>query len=269
MESLFSDFFLATFFAGCIIIKEGGCMKKVIFILVILGLLGGMYFFISFDSSEKEEYTTLNINDERVLELYSLVNPSEYGVTMRDVYLKNTFSNEFILGTSIVAYLKDHSNESVISEENVNKYVHKIFGDVTFAHDSGYVVSSYLCAFRYDRTLHSYSYISDCEKSSNVKLLRKIVSARKSDTEYIITEKMIVVKSNLEEVKNSSSTLVTLEVYDSLEERNLLYETSYNWEREKDPLISLDDYIGDASTYEYHFSFDGENFVYKSLEKVD
>ena len=35
------------------------------------------------------------------------------------------------------------------------------------------------------------------------------------------------------------------------------------------PTISIEDYIEEASTYEYHFEFNGENFIFKSFEKVN
>ena len=33
-------------------------------------------------------------------------------------------------------------------------------------------------------------------------------------------------------------------------------------------LDEINNYLDEASTYQYHFVFDGENFVYQSIEKV-
>ena len=87
---------------------------------------------------------------------------------------------------------------------------------------------------------------------------------KKSATEYILTEKMIVIRKS----QNEEEKKQTIKIYKDIEESVLLKEITLDTD-ETLPDINLEDYIENASTYEYHFKFDGENFVYQKLEKVD
>ncbi len=248
-------------------------MKKYIgyFIVLILcvGCGFGIYFFLQTKpKEEKSEFQDVVITDPAIQLLYERANPSDSVISLGDVYKKGTFSNEFILGAAFVDFLRNHPNDLVVSEENINESVHKIFGDITYAHDSGYIVSPYLCAFRHNVGEKSYTYLKGCDGSLNSYLSRKIVSAIKSETEYIITEKLVYVKSNWDEVINTDQKNAVVKVYSDINETKLINEISYLWESEEEPKIKVDDYLDSASTYKYHFVFDGENFVYKKLEKA-
>ena len=96
-----------------------------------------------------------------------------------------------------------------------------------------------------------------------------MVSAKKNETEYILTEKLIYVKSNWEDVIDTEEKKATVKVYADINESKLIDEISYEWEKEDEPSITVQDYLDEASSYEYHFVFDGENYVYQKLEKVN
>jgi len=246
-------------------------MKKIgILIGIILVAAGAISVFLFWpEKKEVEAFENVPITDERVQKLYELANPSENYSSLVDVYQRENFSNEFILGAAFVAFLKDHPNyEEKITEEEVDAYVKKIFGKVTYAHTTGFIVSKELCSFRYNKNTHSYEYLTGCDGSLNAKIIRKLESAKKSDTEYILRERMIVTKSNWDLLIGTEEKEATMKVYGDINENKLLKEINYFYE-EKGPNITIEDYWEKASIYEYHFKFDGENFIYQKLEKVE
>lgn len=241
--------------------------KKIIITITILLILGGVALFIIFQTPEKKEmnnYQTLNLKEEAVLNLYQMANPSIYYSSIKDVYEKETFSNEYILGSAITLYLKDHPNTEAIKEEDIDLYINKIFGEVTYAHTSGYMINELLCTFSYDRANHTYTYQNNCEKNLTDYFVRKIISARKSETEYIMEDKMIFIKTE----ENTSTNEISLKIYNDVSLSNLLDTITYPKDSES-PKISIEAYEEKASTYRYHFIFDGNSFVYKKLEKVN
>ncbi len=254
--------------------KEDEVMKKnnILLLLIVFfvgGILLGMYLFYPNEKKEIPEFEELRVNDPAVTALYEMANPTDSVLSLENVYKKNGFSNEFILGCAFVNYLKSHPNEEVIPEENISFTIHQIFGDITFAHDSGYIVSDYLCAFKYDKGTKSYTYLKGCDGSLNSYLSRTLVSAKKSEDEYILTEKLIYVKSNWDSVIDTEEKEATVSIYSDLNSSHIIDEVSYLWETETEPTINVAEYLDKASTYEYHFVFDGENFVYKDLVKVN
>jgi len=245
-------------------------MKKNILIfiglVVAISVIAVIYIFFP-EKEEQEQFESLVPDNPSVINLYNMANPSNDIISIGDVLRKNTFSNEFILGTAFVNFLKNHPNHvGIISEDDINLEIHKIFGTITYAHDSGYIISDYLCAFKYDKANHSYSIIKGCTGSEDSTLIRKVVSAKKSSTEYIITEKLILVKKEVDETEPLNKK-ITYKIYNDVDEGKLLKSYSLN-DGEEEKTVSLDDYLNDASTYEYHFVFDGENFVYKSIKRV-
>ncbi len=237
-------------------------MKKILLGFIAFCVLGVIiigYYFLTSNNETETSFSDLDVNDEVVLKLYQRVNPSDDYSAMSDVYKKGTFSNQFILGTSLVALLTNSPDSTVVKEEDVNLMVKQIFGSITYAHESGYMINNSFCAFQYDKTNHQYTFVKGCENSS-VTLLRKIVKASKSDTEYIITEKLIVVEQNVDEQTNETIT----KLYKDINRTSLIEMSNYN-----NSIVNIDDYLEKASTYEYYFEFDGESFVYRNLKKVN
>ena len=241
-------------------------MKKIIiFILIVCVLLAAVQVFLFWELKEptnESTFTELSITDEAVQELYEKANPSEDYDTMQDVYARGNFSNQFILGTAIVSILRNNPQDTV-SESDVNVAIKQIFGTITYAHESGYIISDEVCGFQYDKNAHLYTILKGCQKNGDSKLLRKITSARKSDTEYIITEKLIASETTYDELNQT----YTITVYDDIGKSHQIETLTY-MEGEDVPVVEIEDYIEQASTYEYHFVFDGETFIYKAIEKV-
>ncbi len=248
-------------------------MKKTqIFIFLGLLCLSFLFLFLFLSTSKepkKEEFVSVSVDDERVVYLYEMANPSDSLLSMQDVYKKGTFSNEFILGTAFVFYLKEHPDAVKVSEEEIGQSIHKIFGDIVYAHDSGNIVSPYVCSFRHNKGEKNYTYLKGCTTNDANKIYRVLVDARKSDREYILTEKLIFVKNNIEEAQLSKEPVATLKVYNDMNESKLLDEKTFLWETEMPFEVDIHDYLENASTYEYHFVFDGENFVYKNLVRLN
>lgn len=246
-------------------------MKKIVGILIGIVIIGICIFgfLLLPEKKEKNSFESVPITEERVKKLYELANPSDNYSTMADVYKRETFSNEFILGTAFVAFLKDHPNyEQEIKEEEIDLYVKKIFGNVTYAHTTGYIVSKELCNFRYHKNTSSYEYLTGCDGSLNTSIIKKLESAKKSDTEYILRERIIVTESNWDLLIGTEEKEATMKIYGDINENKLLKEIKYDYEKEG-PKIKIEDYWDFASIYEYHFKFDGENFIYQKLEKVE
>lgn len=246
-------------------------MKKNL-ILIFLGisaLVILLYFLFPKKEEKKNFYQNISIEDAVVKKLYDLANPSNNVTSILDVYKKEVFSNEFILGTSFVALLKENPNHNnVITEEELNVYINKIFGNVTYAHSTGFIVSPELCNFKYDKTNHNYTISKGCEEKNSMRLEKKLISAKKSDTEYILTEKVILLKSDYDLVKDTEQELASLKIYGDVFENKLINEIIYKWDTQKEPKIKIEDYLNEAATYEYYFTFDGNSFIYKNIQKV-
>lgn len=247
-------------------------MKKSVMILGVIGccvFLLCFYFFFPKEEKREEIYEDLSITDAVVQKLYDMANPSTSATTMLEVYKKEAFSNEYILGSAFVTLLKENPNHTdSITEEELNLYINKIFGGVTYAHSSGYIISPLLCNFKYDKTSRAYTITKGCHDENNTEIRKKLVTAKKSDTEYILTEKVILVKNNVEEVKKKEEQIATIKVYGDVFENKILHEYTYDIESVSMPVIKIEDFLSDAATYEYHFVFDGNSFVYKNIKKV-
>ena len=240
-------------------------MKKIIiFILIGFLFLGGILVFLfwkSFEPPVENTFTELSVTDEAVQELYAKANPSEDYDTMQDVYTKGTFSNQFILGAAIVSILKNNP-QNTVNENDVNVAIKQIFGTITYAHESGYIVSDEVCGFQYDKNAHLYTILNGCQKNETTKLLRKITSARKSDTEYMIEEKLIVTETTYNELNQT----ITINIYDDIDKSHQIDTLTYI-EGEETKAVDIEDYIAEASTYEYHIIYNGKTFIYKNIKK--
>jgi len=244
-------------------------MKKVVVVVIIFTLIScGLFFFFIDEEKTKEEFQNVSIQDSAVQRLYQMIHPTSYYPFYMDGYKKGTFSNEFILGTSLYAYVMEHQGVDFVSEEDLNVEIHRIFGSITYAHDSGYLMNQNLCAFRYHKVEHRYTFNTGCVYPETYTLKNELIQAKKSETEYFLQEKIILIVSNIEEVKNTNQEEVTIRIYGDVFERKLLDEFTYLYQKEEAPQIALEDYYDDASVYEYHFLFDGNSFVYKGLQKI-
>ena len=236
-----------------------------VFFIIVIGALFFFFFFPNDDDNKNIKYSDVSVTDSVVTSLYEMVNPSDDVVSLYDLYQKETFTNEYILGCAIVLYYKDHPNTTGdISSQEVSLYVQRIFGDISYENSSGFVANPLVSSFTYDASSDTYHCALAGGGSNTESIKREIVSAKKSDTEYIITEKSIVI---FEDNLGKEESEYSLSIYDDVSHTNLIDTISFSGDEK--PSISIQDYIDQASTYEYHFEFNGENFVFKSFQKVN
>ena len=127
---------------------------------------------------------------------------------------------------------------------------------------TGSFTSDHFTTFTYDENTNTYQCRKESVENNTEFMVRKVIAAKKTRTDYIITEKSIVVAPDHKEMPEESS----LTIYDDVSHSNTLDVISYT--SEDYPTVSIENYIDQAETYEYHFTFDGENFVLKSFQKV-
>ena len=243
--------------------KKNYLLVGVIAFVIVIGV--AVFFFLSPDDNQNITYSDVLVTDPVVTNLYDMVNPSDDVVSLYDLYQSETFTNEYILGCAIVLYYKDHPNtRGEISSNDVALYIQRIFGNISYENSSGFIANSLVSSFSYDANTDTYHCALAGGDSNTESIDRKIVSAKKSDTEYIITEKSIVIfEDNLGKEEDHYS----LSIYDDVSHTHLLDTITFSSNHR--PTVSVEDYIEEASTYEYHFEFNGENFIFKSFEKVD
>lgn len=223
-----------------------------IVLLLVLGIC--LFFFLKPNSKEEEiVYQDVSITDSAVTSLYNMVNGCDDVSFLKELYQNETFSNEYILGSALILYFQNHSSLSEpVSSSLIAPYVYTIFGNRTYT-DTSVIASPY--SFSYNEENQTYSMeMIDYEENEAIK--RKLISAKKTDTEYVLTEKSIVV------LYEDSSLLI----YDDILHTTLLDILEGALEDVSDDLI--DNYLDESSTYEYHFTFNGENFVFTSFRKI-
>ena len=241
-------------------------MKKIYIIGGVIGIVVlisiGIYLFLV-PNDNKVEYTEVLVNDNIVTSLYNMVNPSDEVTLLYDRYHSLTFTDEYILGCALALYDEENSGlNQTLSADDVLLYVHKIFGDISYENTSGSFTSDHFTTFTYDENTNTYQCRKESVENNTEFMVRKVIAAKKTRTDYIITEKSIVVAPDHKEIPEESS----LTIYDDVSHSNTLDVISYT--SEDYPTVSIENYIDQAETYEYHFTFDGENFVLKSFQKV-
>ena len=243
-------------------------MKKIGFLFIagflLLSILVGVLIGYVLLPKTKNLYQSISLSDPAVIYLYEMANASDDITSLRNLYETETFSNEYILATALVDFLKEHPNYTeTITSKQIDEYVTKIFGGISYTHSSGTVISEYLCSFSYDEVTQNYQILIGCNGDFNERILRKLTAAKKSNDEYILTEKSIVTYDNFDEISEGED--ITITIYDDVNHTNELDRITY---KDVAPNISLDEYLDRAATYEYHFVKENERFIYKSFERV-
>ena len=219
----------------------------VIGVLVLCLCFGGILFFINTpNSSQKEDntsfYSDISINDAAVKELYQNTKASDELSFNYELLKNNVITNSYMIGSGLAMALRDNITTPISSSE-INLYIRKIFGDVTVNYED-ILLNGQKYSFDSDKDEYVIKEMVDYSKTD--KILSKLVSAKKSTTEYILTIKMVVVNDT-----NNN-------VYSDIDCTNII-DNKEN--------ISIDDYLNEASTYNYHFTFNGETFVLTSVTK--
>ena len=219
----------------------------VIGVLVLCLCLGGILFFINTPNSSQKEnntsfYSDISINDAAVKELYQNTKASDELSFNYDLLKNNVITNSYMIGSGLAMALRDNKTTPISSSE-INLYIRKIFGGVTVNYED-ILLNGQKYSFDSDKDEYVIKEMVDYSKTD--KILSKLVSAKKSTTEYILTIKMVV-------VNNTNNN-----VYSDIDCTNII-DNKEN--------ISIEDYLNEASTYNYHFTFNGETFVLTSVTK--
>lgn len=236
-------------------------MKKTIaFVGVMALILVSFIIYLVFNKPEEKEesFEEISVNDVLVEEVFKSVDAGSNYDFQDEVYKKGTFSNQYILGLSISRYFLDNSNTDEVNETTIDAYVKKIFGKITYAHESGYFLTSSLCKFTYDKVTHSYKINTECNHVASTNILKKRIKAYKTATVLYVQEKIIVT----ENIKLDDETMNLTNVYKDINKNDKIATVE-----EKD--VEMDDYLEEAETYEYKFEFDGESFVFKEIKKIN
>ena len=157
-------------------------MKKIL--LLFLGL-----FMVSGCGSKN-----LDIHSELVQDLYSMVNPTEDGLILSDLYQNGGLSNNYMLVVALSDYIREQDgNVEVISKDEVDQKIESIFGDEEVEHQRTYLFFEGYCGFTYNDDLEQYEFIHGCGGDMYQRFVRKIISAREEGNNVIITEKSLYV----------------------------------------------------------------------------
>ena len=226
-------------------------MKKIVLFISIL-LLSGCG-----SSSEN-----LDINSKQVQSLYQMVNPSEDADVLGYLYQSSDeFQNPYILATAFNYYLKNQ-NEKIefISEEKITEMVHFIFGEIPFYHEKVYLFNGDYCGFLYNDSLARYESLHGCDGNMYVKFYRKIIDAKKENDTIYIREKSFFVYNDWE----AKDPYIT--VYNNITDKHVInrYPALPNGELN----ITINDYLDDASTYQYVFKKIQDRYIFSSINLI-
>lgn len=206
----------------------------------------------------------LDINSEKVQSLYEMATPVEDATILKNLYEKpDVFENQYILSVSINNYLNEQNNFiETISQDIVEEYIYKIFGDdISFKHEKVYVLSGDYCGFDYNEELHEYESLHGCGGNMNEKFYRKITSATEVDDKIIILEKSLYVYYNFDfEISN-------VIIYNNIIDKKIISE--YNLDSSNELSIDIEDYIDSASTYQYVFKKVDDRYIFESFNLLD
>ena len=236
-------------------------MKKTIaFIGIIVLIIVSFIAYLIFNKPEakEESFEEISVNDVLVDEVFKSVDAGSNYDFQDETYKKGTFSNQYILGLAISRYYLDNPTTKDVNESIIDAYVKKIFGKITYAHESGYFLTSSLCKFTYDKGMHSYKINTECNHNDSTNILKKRTKAYKTATVLYVQEKIVVT----EKVKSDDETMNLINVYKDINKNDKITTVE-----EKN--IKMDDYLEEAETYEYKFEFDGESFVFKEIKKIN
>ena len=219
----------------------------VIGVLVLMACLIGLVFFINTpNSSPKEDntstYSEISITDEAVKELYQNINASSDLSFNYSLLKDNNITNAYMLGVSLASALNSGKNMP-ITKADLAVYIRKIFGNVTVNYED-IILNNQKYSFDSDKEEYNIKEIYDYDKTD--KILSKLVSAKKSTTEYILTIKLVVANPK---------------------ENNIYSDIDCTTIIDSDENPDIEKYLNEASTYNYHFTFNGETFVLTSVTK--
>jgi len=245
---------------------ERGIMKKNIFLILFILLICFGFFWIhqTFQNKTTNTPEKLDINSELVQSLYQMVNPSQDATILKGLYEKEEISNDYILSIGINHYIKSNHLEhpEIIKKEEVEKSIHETLGyNINFTHQEVFMLVQNICKYAYDSELEIYELISGCGGNFYEAFRRKIISSTKNQDEIIITEKLIYIYNDWDDIISKRF------IYNDYNKEKLL---DYIVTSSSDSIyIKIEDYLNEASTYQYHFKKQGDHYIFKKINRID
>jgi len=240
-------------------------------ILVVLFIGISIFLYFNFKENPKEsERIVLDTTSELVASLYSMVNPSDDALTLIPVYSSGEIIDDYKIAIGIMSYLKENPEidpiypyvvQEYIDKAEVKKHIEKILGsDVNYTDKSVYIRTDGVCGYTFNKELKRYENIPGCGGSQFEFIKRKITEAYQQDNKIYILEKSIYVFDDWDDYISKKY------IYDDCNQNKLLNyletDSSGNY------VVSLEDYLDHASTYQYVFEKINDQYIFKSLKKI-
>ncbi len=215
---------------------------------------------------------SLDINSEFVQNLYKMASPSSDAGVLKDLYDDGIPSNTYILATGAMNYIRknipvdsemiqNHMFTTTITKEDLKQHIEEVFGSINYQDEDFYVLNyEYgVCGFTYQEELERYESLNGCGGSMFESFKRKLISAREEDNYFYITEKSIYIYNDWDDYISRRY------IYSDYNQEKMLdyIETSSN----ESLTITVDDYLGEAMTYDYVFEKNNDRYIFKGLQK--
>lgn len=253
-------------------------MKKWVIIGICLAFASAFslreFLFANESNQNEVAMENLAVDSSLVQELYTLINPSNDPAIIADMYLNGFPSNEHILATGAMNYIRN--NYDVNSTEvkkgmlvvnfpaaYLRDSIKEVFGNIDYQDESFYVYNNEygICGFTYLPEVDAYESLNGCGGSQFESFKRQIVDAKKEGQQVKIFEKSIYIYNDWDDYVSRRY------VYSDYSQEKMLdyIETSSSENTD----ITLQQYIDKASTFVYIFEYDGANYIFKELKKIE
>lgn len=184
-----------------------------------------------------------------VQQLYEISHPGKDTLILNELYQENGFTNKYILAVAMKKHL-EKKKEEAISQEELEKNIRAIFGNISFTHESFYLLVNNVCGYTYNREKQVYEPLTHCDDEPNQSYEQKIVSVHKIGNKIIIQEKTIFLVQDEE-----------IYVYTSSNKEKLLAKV-------KKEQYNKEDYIDKGTTYEYIFTSINKNYIFTDIHII-
>lgn len=247
--------------------------KKMLIIVIILLIIIEIVMLFVLKSYHKEsdyERINLDIDSELIQELYQMANPSEHSILLNDLYGNESLTNNYIIAIGIADYLKDNEATvlensdyvlSYILEEDVDKHIEFVLGDVDYIPQDVYLMADEICGFDYNEELKRYENKGGCGDDGNELYYREVSAAYQEGINIYIEEKSFYVYNDWDEHISKVS------VFDNYDKQSIL---DY-FEQDSSEMLEIDKdkYIDNGSVYQYVFEKkDNNNYIFKGVKRI-
>ena len=215
------------------------------------------------------ETDTLPLSEDMILELYKQVNPSEDATVLTKLYKEPNLDNGYILATALKAATPKDLNVNLpldttlptIKQEEVENIIKKIFGNISYYHETTYILSDGLCGYSYKENLKIYELIPGCGGNSNESFYRQIKETKQIENKLLIYEQSVYMYNDWD------SMLSRKYIYNNCEQQKLLDYVETNSQEANS--INLESYIEGGSVYEYIFEKMEDRYIFKGIRFVE